>query len=148
MNWAHTWTLGGLGRGITTFRVCACALYEMRVTVFDVEHDNWLDRTWDVLRGIGRVIGQILPVGVQVKTARSGSEWTLKSVAEDAEVGVGARVIKDKKGKILFIGTAEHNSGECEWSIGGDTGDDDGDTDDDDDDDDDSDGIGGDDTHG
>ena len=53
-------------------------------------------------------------------------------------MGVGARVIKDKKGKILFIGTAEHNSGECEWSIGGDTGDDDGDTDDDDDDDDDS----------
>lgn len=106
-----------VGAWDTRFRICACALYEMRVTVFDVEHENWLDRTWDVLRGIGRTIRQILPFGVQVETARSGSEWTLKAVAEDAEVGVGARMI-EKKGKILFIGTAEHNS--HTWRIGDD----------------------------
>ena len=105
-----------IGAWDTTFRVCARALYEMRVTVFDVERINWLDRVWDVLRSIGTVIERILPFDVTVKTARSGSEWTLKAVADDAEAAVGARMSGDKS-KTLFIGTGKYRHDSGEWFI-------------------------------
>ena len=87
-----------------SFRIRASDLYELRVTVFDVDRKDWFEKVADVLKG---ALGSLTAVPV------IGSP--LKPLIEGAATAVGSELVTSDD-RILFVGFGER-SNDC-FSIG------------------------------
>ena len=91
------------------FRVNAQCLYELRVTLFDVDRQNWWDKFADALQGVfGKIVGAIPMLG-----------GPIGEVIEEATSSVG-RKLANNESKILFTGSARFLSEKHSWYIKGD----------------------------
>ena len=76
-----------------TFRVQASELFEMRVTVFDVDHKGWWDKIAEsVSKVFSSLVGFVVP----------GGNAVLDSVVEESTTSIG-RVMMNDDSKVLFV---------------------------------------------
>ena len=91
------------------FRVQASEFYEMRVTVFDVDHKGWWDKIAEsVSKVFSSLVGFVVP----------GGNAVIDSVVEESTTSIGRIMVNDDS-KVLFVGSigVENDSGS--WKIEG-----------------------------
>ena len=93
----------------TRFRVCASELYELRVTVFDVDRKDWLEKVADVGKAMLNLV---------VDLAGSVAGGALKSIGEEAAAGLGKRMSAGDD-DVLICHSAEYNDSTWKISRGG-----------------------------
>ena len=91
------------------FRVQAAGLYEMRVTVFDVDHRGWWDKIAGAVKNVfGSVVRFVVP----------GGNAVLDSVVEESTTSVGRMMVNDEN-RVLFVGSCsfERDGTGGSWTI-------------------------------
>lgn len=92
-----------------SFRVNSTTLYELRVSVFDVDRDDWFDGVVDVLKGA---------IGVLTAVPLLGG--ALEPLIEGAASSVGSELAKSDD-KVLFVGSSRRNKSGSLYELGGDS---------------------------
>ena len=89
----------------TRFRLSADNLYELRVTVFDVNREDWVDKMGDFVKGVFGVIG-----GAVSKV--------LKPLVDETATGVGKRMVKgDDKVLVVLSETGVDAENGKKWTL-------------------------------
>ena len=103
-NWIPDVDLGAVGPWGRRFRLQANDLYELRVTVFDVDRKDWWDRFSGAIQSVvGKVLSYVPFTG-----------GVVKPVVEEAVSSIGRKLAGGGE-KILFVGSAEFQN--SSWTI-------------------------------
>ena len=89
------------------FRVCASELYELRVTVFDVDRKDWLEKVAGAIKSVITAVASL---------AGSIAGGALKAVGEEAAAGLGRRMASGDD-RLLICHSAEYSRTQSNWVV-------------------------------